>query len=106
MCLYVIRNYILYELIKNTSIIHIGGFMSVALLTEYVSPQVLNEVSKLDKEKQEKLINLFLSQKKNKGLAIGLSVVGLHYAYLQKWGLFVLYGITGGGFLIWLRIPV
>ena len=39
-----------------------------------------------------------------------LFILGVHYAYLNKWGLFVLYFITAGGYFVWglidlFRIP-
>ncbi len=80
--------------------------MNASILSDYLSPSTINEVSKLDKEKQEKVINLFLSEKKKKSTGIILALFGLHYIYLGKWLLLFLFAITFGGIYIWWIIDI
>lgn len=80
--------------------------MTSAFLSDYLSPATINEVSKLSSEKQEKIVNLFLSEKKKKGTAILLAIFGLHYIYLSKWLLLFLFAITLGGIYIWWIIDI
>jgi len=80
--------------------------MSIQLIRDLITPQAFNELSKLDKAKQETLANqLFLNSKK-KGTGLILAIFGFHYIYLQKWGLFAAYVLTGAGFGIWWLIDL
>ena len=80
--------------------------MNTSILSDYLSPAAINEVSKLDKEKQEKVVGLFLSEKKKKNTGVLLAIFGLHYIYLGKWLLLFLYAITLGGIYIWWLIDI
>ncbi|HAW58519.1 MAG TPA: hypothetical protein DCX03_05835 [Bacteroidales bacterium] len=80
--------------------------MNTAILSDYLSPAVINEVSKLGKDKQEKIIGLFLSEKKKKSTGVILALLGLHYIYLGKWLLLFLFAITIGGIYVWWIIDI
>lgn len=67
---------------------------------------------------QSQLVNLpadmqmqFLEEYKRRRKSIFLAYVlwfifGLHYGYLHKWGVQIIYWLTGGGFLIWAFIDL
>lgn len=80
--------------------------MNTAILSDYLSPSAINALSKLDKDKQEKIIALFLSEKKKKSTGVILALFGLHYIYLGKWLLLFLFAITLGGIYIWWIVDI
>jgi hypothetical protein len=80
--------------------------MSIQLIRDLISPQAFNELSKLDKEKQDKLASQLVINSKKKGTGLILAVFGFHYIYLQKWGLFAAYALTGAGLGIWWLIDL
>jgi len=72
-------------------------------IADELPAMVRNELGKLSPQKQEE----FVEEYKRKEKSIGLSYVFLvfvfwvHYGYLRKWGLQILFWLTGGGLLVW-----
>ena len=63
---------------------------------------VKNELAKLSAEKQNDFLHEFNRKAKSTGVGyIFWLLFGLHYAYLGKWGMQILFWLTGGGLLIW-----
>lgn len=64
---------------------------------------VRNELATLSAQKQTEFIEEYNRKKKSIALAYIFLIVilCLHYGYLRKWGLQLLFWFTGGGFLIW-----
>ena len=71
---------------------------------------VRNELVKLSAEKQEEFVEEYRRKAKSVGIAYILWLLFVHYAYLRKWGILVLFWLTGGGAFFWwlidaFRIP-
>lgn len=73
---------------------------------------VRNELATMSAQKQDEFLEEYRRKKKSSGVAylLWLFVFQLHYGYLKKWGLQIIFWLTGGGFLIWwfidlFRIP-
>lgn len=68
---------------------------------------VISELAKMPAIKQQEFIEEFKRKSKSSFLAYVLwFFLGLHYAYLGKWGLQILYWFTGAGFFIWAIIDL
>lgn len=87
-----------------------------ASVVDNLPAMVRNELAQLSAQKQEEFLEEYRRKAKSTGAAYAfwliqlLFVGGLHYAYLRKWGLFVIFFLTFGAFLIWwlidaFRIP-
>jgi hypothetical protein len=79
-------------------------------ISEELPSMVRNELSKLSPQKQEEFLEEYKRKRKSVAWAYVAWLFGLHYAYLSRWGLLILYWLTGAGFLIWaivdlFRIP-
>ena len=82
----------------------------------YITPSVVknlpsmvrNELAKMTAQKQEEFLEEFKRNSKSIGLAylFLLIIFAAHYAYLKKWGIQVIFWITGGGMLIWWFIDI
>ncbi len=70
-------------------------------VTDNLSSMVRNELVKLSAQKQEEFVEEYRRKSKSKGTAYLLWFFGLHYAYLGKWGMFILFLVTLAGFFIW-----
>lgn len=72
---------------------------------------VYSKVEHLTDSQQSSFLSEFVRKRKSIGIAYVLwFFLGLHYAYLGKWGIQIVYWITLGGFFIWafvdlFRIP-
>lgn len=72
---------------------------------------VRNELVKLPAQKQEEFVEEYRRKAKSVGIAYILWLfLGLHYVYLRKWGIQILFWLTSGGLFIWwlidaFRIP-
>jgi len=68
-----------------------------------ISLMVKNEFNKMSLENQEEFVDEFKRRKKSLFWAYMflLFIFHMHYGYLNKWGLQIVYWLTGGGFLIW-----
>ena len=63
---------------------------------------LLPYVDKISDEGKITLQKQFKKAEKSKGVTFALwFFLGAHYAYMGKWGLFILFWLTGGGFFIW-----
>lgn len=62
---------------------------------------VRSSLAKTTPEAAQEFWELYARQKKDLTVAYLLWVIGLHYAYLRKWGLLVVFWITLGGLLLW-----
>jgi len=64
---------------------------------------VKNELAKMPAQKQEEFVEEYKRKAKSLGVAylFLIIVLAMHYGYLRKWGLQVVFWLTGGGFLIW-----
>jgi len=86
-------------------------YISNSILEE-LPAMVRNELSSMSAQKQEEFVEEF--KRKRKSVGIGylfiLLVFSTHYGYVNKWGMQVLFWLTGGGLFIWwivdlFRIP-
>jgi len=68
---------------------------------------VRNELAKMDPQRQEEFVEEFMRRRKNTGMGyLCWFIFGIHYGYLHKWGLQVVYWLTAGGFFIWAFIDL
>lgn len=69
---------------------------------------VRNELEKMSAQKQDEFIEEYKRKRKSIGLAylFLLVIFTLHYGYLKKWGLQIVFWLTGGGFGIWWLIDL
>lgn len=71
--------------------------------TDSLPSMVKNELVKMPKQKQEEFVEEYNRKAKSLGIAYLLLIIvfATHYGYLEKWGLQVVFWVTGGGFFIW-----
>ncbi|MCF6297652.1 MAG: FHA domain-containing protein [Flavobacteriaceae bacterium] len=63
---------------------------------------VKNELAKLSPNKQEEFMEEYKRNIKSVGIAYLLMfLIGMPYGYMKKWGLQIVYWLTGAGFVIW-----
>lgn len=74
---------------------------AAAEVRSFVSPHAYNELAKLPEDKQSEVVRMFMGRKKDKSIGLVTAILGVHYFYLQKWALALLFLISCGGFLIW-----
>jgi len=74
-----------------------------ASVTDSLPSMVKNELAKMPAQKQEEFVEEYKRKAKSLGVAylFLIIVLAMHYGYLRKWGLQVVFWLTGGGFLIW-----
>lgn len=68
---------------------------------------VRHEVARMSPQHQEEFLEEF--NRKSKDIAVCYILwflLGLHYAYVRKWGLLILMWITFGGFVIWWIVDI
>jgi len=72
-------------------------------IADKLPSMVRNELSKMSAQKQDEFIEEYKRRKKSVGVAyiLFLFVLCLHYGYLRKWGLQIVFWLTVGGFFIW-----
>lgn len=72
-------------------------------IADNLPSMVRNELAKLSAQKQEEFVEEYKRKAKSIGLAYLLLIVvfALHYGYLRKWGLQIVFWLTCGGFGIW-----
>lgn len=63
-------------------------------------------LAKLPEDKQELFVEEYKRKRKSVGIAYLSFIFGLHYAYLGKWGLTLLFWFTLGGFGLWWLIDL
>lgn len=70
-------------------------------------PVTLNpQLQRLPIEAQEAVQYDFDKRSKSVAVGIILAIFGLHYLYLGRVGMFFLFWLTGGGFLIWWLVDI
>lgn len=79
-----------------------------ALVADSFPSMVKNELAKMPAQKQDEFVEEFNRKKKSLGIAylFLLIVLAMHYGYLKKWGLQIVFWLTGGGFFIWWLIDI
>jgi hypothetical protein len=76
-------------------------------IADNLPAMVRNELVKFSAQKQEEFIEEYKRKAKSVGFAYVLwFLFGCHYGYMQKWGIQILYWLTGGGLLIWAFIDL
>jgi hypothetical protein len=64
---------------------------------------VKNELAKMSAQKQAEFVEEY--KRKAKSVGVGylflIIILSMHYGYIGKWGLQVVFWLTGGGFLVW-----
>lgn len=76
-------------------------------ISDNLPAMVRNELTRLPAQRQEEFVEEY--KRKTKSPAIGYVLwffLGWHYAYLGKWGVQILYWLSGAGLLIWGLIDV
>jgi len=67
----------------------------------YLPAALEAEVLELDPRARALFDSEWNRRTKSSGVGFLCAVLGLHYAYLGRWGLQVIYWLTAGGLLIW-----
>lgn len=76
-------------------------------ISDNLPSMVRNELAKLTPQKQEEFVEEFRRKSRSIGTAYVLwFFLGWHYVYLRKWGIQVLYWVTGAGLLIWALVDL
>ena len=70
-------------------------------ISDHLPAMVRNEVSSLSPERQEEFVEEFRRKAKSGGICFLLWIFGLHYIYIGKWGVFLVFLLTAGGLFIW-----
>lgn len=72
-------------------------------IADNLPSMVKNELSRLSAQKQEEFVEEYTRKSKSVGLGYLFLIVifASHYGYLKKWGLQIVFWLTGGGFVIW-----
>lgn len=78
----------------------------MANLPNYLPPHLKADYEELDAKNKNAFIYEFDRKRKSRSATLLLSIIGLHYAYLGRWGLFVVYLLTLGGVGIWWLIAI
>jgi hypothetical protein len=78
-----------------------------ASVLRQMPPMVQNELAKLSEDKQRDFLHEFDRKSKSVGNAyLCWFLLGLHYAYLGRWGIQVIFWLTAGGAFFWWFIDV
>lgn len=74
-----------------------------ASIADVLPVMVKSELAKMTKENQEAFVEEYKRKKKSVGMAYFflLLCLGMPYGYLGKWGLQLVYWLTGAGCVIW-----
>lgn len=76
-------------------------------VTKNLPSMVRNELAKMSPQKQEEFVEEYKRKEKSVGMGyVCWFLLGIQYAYVHKWGLQIIYWLTGGGFLIWMFIDL
>jgi hypothetical protein len=72
-------------------------------IADNLPSMVRNELAKMSAQKQEEFVEEYKRKSKSLGFAylFLVFVFSIHYGYLGKWGLQIVFWLTGGGFLVW-----
>jgi len=79
-----------------------------ASVADSLPSMVKNELAKMPAQKQEEFVEEYKRKVKSVGIAYLFLIVilAMHYGYLRKWGLQIVFWLTGGGFFIWWLIDL
>lgn len=76
-------------------------------IADYLPSMVKNELAKMSAQKQEEFVEEYKRKAKSVGIAYLLIIlIGMHYGYLRKWGLQVVFWLTAGGLFIWCLVDL
>ncbi len=77
-------------------------------IADTLPAMVRTELAKMPEHKQAEFVEEYKRKKKSVGLAYFFLLIclGMPYGYLGKWGLQLVYWLTGGGFVIWMIILI
>ena len=77
-------------------------------IADTLPSMVKTELAKMSEHKQAEFVEEYKRKKKSVGLSYFFLLIclGMPYGYLGKWGLQLVYWLTGGGFLIWTIILI
>ena len=81
-----------------------GGRLYIESSIADILPSMVKvTLSKMSEEKQAMFVEEFKRKKKSLGLAYFFLIIclGMPYGYLGKWGLQIVYWLTGMGFFLW-----
>mgnify|MGYP006904093515 CR=1 FL=1 len=70
-------------------------------IADNLPSMVRNELARLSAQKQEEFVEEYKRKAKSLGFAYLFLIIvfALHYGYLRKWGLQIVFWLTGGDFL-------
>lgn len=79
-----------------------------ASIADTLPAMVRNELAKMPAQKQEEFVEEFKRKRKSVGIAYLFLVIilAMHYGYLRKWGLQIVFWLTAGGLGIWWLIDL
>lgn len=82
--------------------------MIPASIADKLPAMVRNELAKMPAQRQQEFVEEYRRKSKSLGLAylFLLIVFALHYGYVRKWGLQVVFWLTAGGLGIWWLIDI
>ena len=75
-------------------------------INEELPAMVKNELAKLSPQRQEEFLEEYKRKRKKIAVTYMLWIFALHYVYLPKWRLQILYWLTLGGLSIWAIIDI
>lgn len=77
-------------------------------IADTLPAMVKTELAQMPQDKQAAFVEEYKRKKKSVGLAYFFLLIclGMPYGYLGKWGLQIVYWLTGGGFIIWMIILI
>jgi hypothetical protein len=77
-------------------------------IADSLPSMVKNELAKMPAQRQEEFVEEYKRKAKSLGIAylFLIVVLAMHYGYLRKWGLQIVFWLTGGGFFIWWFIDI
>ena len=78
-----------------------------ASIADSIPSMVKNELKNLSAQKQDEFVEEYRRKQKSVGMAyLCWLVFGLHYGYVGKWGLQIVYWLTAGGFFVWALVDL
>lgn len=79
-----------------------------ASIASSLPAMVRNELAKMPAQKQEEFVEEYKRKAKSTGVAylFLLLILSMHYGYLNKWGLQIVFWLTAGGLGFWWIIDI
>ena len=76
-------------------------------ILDKLTPMIRQQLVQMDATQQEQFVHDFRRKSKSMGIAyLFWFLFGLHYAYLGKWTLQILFWLTAGGLFVWALIDL